>query len=523
MSEEFVDDRTDEQKIGEWIKHYRSLMNEYEEWERPYTKFDPTYYSSEDEYVLHQLQTIQKAELLDHLQVGEPTSAKTMEFGNKDELYAKACERSRRVTEAAIDKKIDDDVASAGGRQQYVHTVQTIEPIGATPQPSKSDLKLSDLLSLYVTSQIRGADWTEKTKEKVVQNFTLLIEIVGDKQVDCFAKSDVHTFCDALNERTTKRRDEQVRLTATTKNIYIASCKRVFEYAKDRLDGVDENLFDGNTVRFKANKNEKRTRNAFAQDELKRLFSQRVHTKGIFLHPYQYWNPLLALYTGMRGNELAQLHIDDVVWVDVDGEEVCCISLNLNTPHKRLKTGNEATLPLHPHLIELGFADFVNVVKEKPYRWKDEHGYSRLWRGLSFLEKSGYNKNQSHWFNGNAANKKKGRLSFKQAVGVESTGRVQRDFHSFRHTCATALENTDVPLHISYKITGHTLDSSIEKAYNSAGGGYRHGLEIKTMYDAICKLDFSDELAEVKPFFDVFDKKRLLPKVKTKPPKVKSK
>ncbi|NVK44168.1 MAG: hypothetical protein HWE39_23240 [Oceanospirillaceae bacterium] len=57
-------------------------------------------------------------------------------------------------------------------------------------------------------------------------------------------------------------------------------------------------------------------RSRFTEEDLKRLFATEVYARRDDDKPYQYWLPLLGLYTGAGMNELCQLYVDDVVRVN---------------------------------------------------------------------------------------------------------------------------------------------------------------------------------------------------------------
>jgi len=439
------------------------------------------------------------------------------EFSNLDEIYRRASDVQSSITEGQLDQHSNAAVAA----KVPVGTSLNENALNNDNQPTTTNeaikqggKKLSEILNLYMENSDDEQNVEAKTKSKTQQHFEFLIDTVGDKQACQLTKADANSFMKALGERKVKRRGSFQPISTTTKNDYLASCKRVIEYAKDRLDEPLVNVFASSAFKFKQKKRGKgdiRKRVPFSSSELQRLFSQPTHTKGIFQHPYQYWIPLLGLYTGKRSNELCQLHVADVSKVDIgNGEMVWCVSINEDTDDKRLKTSREQQIPLHPHLIELGFSKFVELLNKSPYRRIDKNGYHRLFEGLSFSKVDGYQKNFSRWFNGNYELSNKGKMGFKQAVGIESDDLVRKDFHSFRHTCSTELKNAGVDDSVGYEITGHELGPMINKG---AGAGYRHGPSLKQMYDAVCKLNFDEELKEVKPFFSVCNKKRLRPKV----------
>lgn len=107
-------------------------------------------------------------------------------------------------------------------------------------------------------------------------------------------------------------------------------------------------------------------REPFSDEQLKILFGSPLfrgclsdtveHKPGNFrIRDWRYWLPLVALFSGMRLGEIAQLLVDDVqemhgTWVmqvTADGDE-----------DKTLKTvGSERIVPVHSELIALGFLD----------------------------------------------------------------------------------------------------------------------------------------------------------------------
>ena len=89
---------------------------------------------------------------------------------------------------------------------------------------------------------------------------------------------------------------------------------------------------------------------------------------------------------------------------------------------------------------------------------------------------------------------------YKAEVGIRCSANKLKDFHSFRHTFSTAIENAGVDDKISYQLTGHADGKELN---NGAGKRYRHGLTIQRLYDELCKLDYGKPLANVKPFFEL--------------------
>lgn len=75
------------------------------------------------------------------------------------------------------------------------------------------------------------------------------------------------------------------------------------------------------------------------------------------------WIPWICLYSGARVNEITQARAKDVCQLKVpEGDPVWVIRI---TPEAGPIKGNRRDVPLHPHLIEQGFLDYVRSRKGK--------------------------------------------------------------------------------------------------------------------------------------------------------------
>ena len=72
-------------------------------------------------------------------------------------------------------------------------------------------------------------------------------------------------------------------------------------------------------------------------------------------YAWRYWIPLIGIYTGMRLNEICQLYVDDVKYLN----RIWYFRLTNERSDQSLKNKQSKRLvPIHPKLIELGFIDF---------------------------------------------------------------------------------------------------------------------------------------------------------------------
>ena len=114
-------------------------------------------------------------------------------------------------------------------------------------------------------------------------------------------------------------------------------------------------------------------RDPFTDEQLRLIFEQPHYKTGHGRHVkkpgywygFEYWLPLLGLYSGLRIKEASQLHLSDVR--EQDG--VWCLDINERTPDKSLKNPQSTRLvPLHPELVRLGFVDYCDRLHAEGFR-----------------------------------------------------------------------------------------------------------------------------------------------------------
>ncbi|MDI7774328.1 site-specific integrase [Asticcacaulis sp. EMRT-3] len=134
---------------------------------------------------------------------------------------------------------------------------------------------------------------------------------------------------------------------------------------------VDRNPFRGLQVKDDVHPRDKR--HPFSPEQLTRIFNAPLYRgcrddEAGYHIPGQarprrgrFWIPLIALFSGMRLNEICQLDLKDVK--EIDG--IACFSVNTECVRgrddKKLKTmSSRRIVPIHAKLIGLGFLDYVS-------------------------------------------------------------------------------------------------------------------------------------------------------------------
>lgn len=190
----------------------------------------------------------------------------------------------------------------------------------------------------------------------------------------------------------------------------------------------------------------------FAVEDLKAIFSTPIYAEGARPRggagQASFWLPLLALFSGARMEELAQLLVSDV------GEEDGVPFLHITdlpddeaapSTTKRLK--NEASrrkTPLHPELVRIGFLRYVRSMKDA--------GEVRLFPkvGTSSGESRQQSANYSKWFG-------------RYLRDVAKVSDRRRTFHSFRHGFKDAARLAGIPKEHHHAMTGHSSSDEGDK------------------------------------------------------------
>jgi integrase len=210
---------------------------------------------------------------------------------------------------------------------------------------------------------------------------------------------------------------------------------------------------------------------AFDLPRLKRIFDSDQYLSDSFPRAYQYWGPLIALFTAARIAEIANLSVDD--FVEVDG--IACIwfrgtalEFNGKTYERRVKTdAADRRVPLHPTLIALGLLDYVAARRTA--------GAVLLFDGLTYSTKSQFSRNLGNWAQ-----------HYLKDVGVHEHRRFV--FHSFRSTLGQQLDGKLRDVLID-RLVGHRGKTIRERFYNTGADGTA-AMPAAEVYAALSQVDF---------------------------------
>jgi integrase len=272
----------------------------------------------------------------------------------------------------------------------------------------------------------------------------------GDLPLTEITRAMAFDFLASLNVRT------------GTRNAYATTLRCVFESAKeDRGRFTGDNPFNGMKKKAKGD-----SYVPFTVAELQTLFNALPRNVAPAKHSPETalpWVALIALYTGMRLEEIAQLTTADIREEGTNGATVWVIDIH-NVGTNKLKNETSARLvPVHFALVQAGLLDYVKALKAGP-----------LFPGLTRRASKG-----------GKVGARLGELFRKLLVrlGLKRAGLC---FHSFRHTVGTGLDVAGVAESDSARILGHAQKTQTRGTYSKGPGLVRLKVEVdKIVYEGL--------------------------------------
>ena len=341
----------------------------------------------------------------------------------------------------AFEESVARQVAVVQEAQRRMHGA-----INSTALVSKPAQKANSNTGRAVSLTSVVASWTKERQpqartvgiaNKVVARF---LQHCGPLSVESITRQQVIAFKDALlaSGQTPVNTDKQLTILST-----------LLSFAVNQAI-ISSNPAKG--VKVGERRNAKAVRLPFDLPALRLIFSSPIYTEGSRPEggagEAAYWLPLLALYTGARLEELAQLHPADIqsaTYPDASGNMHSCHIIRISDERdgQELKTAtSRRRVPIHADLIALGFLDYANNVQG-----------TRLFPDLKPDVTGTESGNWSKWFGKHLRNVCK--VTDKRMV-----------FHSFRHLLKHTMREAGISEEVSDAITGHS-SASVGRRYGS--------------------------------------------------------
>jgi len=215
------------------------------------------------------------------------------------------------------------------------------------PQQSIDGLALSDLVSAHAKERLRERKGSEKTTKERSRHMALLCEMLdGSTNIRTIKARDALAVKERLAtlppNRTKMRKtrgkavmeidavEGKEALHLRTVNKYLVSYTSMFRWAK-RSGYVDQNPFEGLSFNTD-NANDEAPRLPFSVEQLAIIRKALTGGKKDVL-PHHKWGVLIAMHLGARLNEIAQMHLSDIV--ERDGK---CASTSIRTIRRQRRS-----------------------------------------------------------------------------------------------------------------------------------------------------------------------------------------
>lgn len=255
---------------------------------------------------------------------------------------------------------------------------------------------------------------------------------------------------------------------ATTINKSLTLLSAIMAHAEkqgltDNLAGFANPFSRG--VKLTINDRNDESREPFSTDDLKRIFEAPIYAaqsrprggggEGAF------WLPLIALLSGARLGEIAQLRVMDLS----QDQESGVWFFNINTSGGRsIKTASSRRkVPVHPELERIGLLRYRQALLGA-----GASPDSSLWPKLEADSAGRKGGRWSRWFN----------RYLREVAKITETSKV---FHSFRHNFKRLARNAELTEEMSDALTGHAGGKSVGRSYGA-------GFGLRTLGEAIGRL-----------------------------------
>lgn len=305
-----------------------------------------------------------------------------------------------------------------------------------------------DYLAIKQKARKGRKGWSPTTARQEFAKIRVFCELVGeDLRIDQLSHADMRYFTMSLLQMPANAKKYYPTLTAAevldmpfpkrakkfdpnTFNNYTSKVKTFLgwlrnQYPEDLAQGLEGILMETLPQRTGAMKH------VFSERELGKIFDGDNYLQMTRKKACHFWAPLIAAHSGLRLEEICQLHLDDVN--RYGKKRIWCFDVNDDEEKKVKNDAARRHVPVHPTLIRLGLLRYVK-------RQRDA-GETRLFPELAYSEAAGnYSHGVSKWF----------------ARRCDDLGFPPRKrFHALRGTFLTECKNSNVQCTMAQEIAGH--------------------------------------------------------------------
>lgn len=323
----------------------------------------------------------------------------------------------------------------------------------------KGTMLYSEAIERYVHQHIEDQVWKPRIVGEHRRRIETFLDVMGDMPINSIRSETLREFRNILRKLPPRRsRDKRYR-GKTVQEILAMSPKQTLSNAKVNIDVAATCALlkwcEGEEyIRFSMPKNlliperrnVKNLRLPFTREDLALIFAHPKFSQGKFVNAAYFGAPLIALFSGMRREEICQLACSSIyeykssgIWVFnietiiEDGEETAGV---------KTEAGNRI-IPIHKTLIDLGLLEYRHDVMR--------HKHRRLFPDLNRTGRGIYGAQPGKQFGTIVAE-----------VVPEPKGKT---FYSLRHNFADFYAGHDLQNAKFRQLFGHRPETLAEKQY----------------------------------------------------------
>jgi len=340
----------------------------------------------------------------------------------------------------------------------------------------KPALPITRVIEAYTQEKTAAGRWEPKTIQQNQASLNLMMEILGDQPITNVTHHDMLKLRETIRRLPGNKSKSRVYRGKTIdailrmkgiKPMSTVTCNNIltriasFWNWAHRHEYVDRTPAHDLLVPTSKRADEERA--VYTKEELQLLVDAVAKFGKAEARPERIWVPLIAMFSGMRPNEIAQLHTDDIVEADA----VPCFRVADTHPGQKVKNRNARRfVPIHPFLLEYGFREYLAFVRGNT----TGRVFPRLRK-----HRDGYFAYLGRWF---------------QKINREHvTKDKQKVFYSLRHNFITTLKDAQAPMTAIAEIVGHAVAGETAGRY---GKRYQAAFLLEVLKQVNYGLDMSD-------------------------------
>lgn len=357
--------------------------------------------------------------------------------------------------------------------ETYEDTLKMIAGLKRSDKQTKNKISAIKFKETYLKFiEEKNREVKSDTVAQYNTSFNFFFDVLGEnydlRKLDKKEAVRIKDIVKNKSANSEKGRNEE-KLAAKTFNRYLTNFEAFLSWCDHQGLEVKKGLFV--KLKLKINKSNTMQRRPYSTQEIsdiKGYVPKRSNEAGTFRDD-AFWFPKIALYTGMRLNEISELKVEDFK----EDEGITYISLY----DKRLKNANSnRKIPIHSQLVNLGLLDFVSAQRKK----NNSVLFSQIRAGKSKASKDGWGEPVSRWYN----------RSLLKNVGINKTEEDKAgykvDFHSLRTTFLSRCKTLGLSGYLVKQIAGHSDDDDITFGVY----GSETSTKLSSMRDLIEKIDY---------------------------------